>query len=684
MTWALGVDVGGTFTDFFAYEAATGASAVLKLPSTPDDPARAIAEGLKRLAAAGGIPAEAIDRFAHGTTVATNALIQRRGGRVALVTTEGFRDLVEIGRQTRPRIYDLQADNPPPLAPRERRFEVAERVGGKGQVVTALDDDAIADIVEQVRAAEVEGCAVCLLFSFLNPDHERRIGAAIEAALPDVLVSLSSDVQPEFREYERFSATLLNAFLQPRLTRYLTGLGETLKTAAPRAAIGINQSSGGLMSIARAAQVPIRTALSGPAAGAVGAAYAGHLSDRPDLITFDMGGTSTDVCLIADGAPTMAFEREVAGFPIRQTSVDINTVGAGGGSIAWVAPDGLLKVGPTSAGAEPGPACYGRGGDQPTVSDANLVLGRLSPVLIGGEMRLDRAAAAAALAPVMAALDLSLEQAALGIIAVVNSNMVRAIRAVSIERGHDPRDFVLIAFGGAGALHSADVAAELGISEVVVPSAPGILCAQGLVVSDLRENFVATCRTRLPGDPAMLQAVLDGLSERAAAWHETERIDTSARDLMLTVDMRYVGQNYELGVNIREDGALGANARPTLPDAAALTRLFHAEHDRAYGHHDQSAPIEIVNLRLTAVGRLPDPGAPKTVGAGAAENRDRRPVWFESGPEEADVVDRLTLEPGQRLAGPTVITQLDSTILVPPDWYHRTDPAGNLILEHTP
>ena len=439
MAWMVGVDVGGTFTDFYAFDDESKNTLVHKAASTPDNPADAIIEGLRTLVSEHNVPVEAMARLAHGTTVGTNALIQRLGRNVAVVTTDGFRDLLEIGRQVRPRMYDMQLDYPAPLAKRSHRFEVSERIDATGGVLKPLTDEAVTAAVEAVRASGAESCAVCLLFSFLNPEHERRIGEALCAAMPDLFVSLSSDVQPEFREYERFSTAVLNAYLQPTVARYVAQLGEALKSDAPKVAVGINQSSGGLMSIERTQSYPIRTALSGPAAGVVGAIHAARLSGRPNVVTLDMGGTSADICLIRDFTAGLSVGREVADFPVRLPMLDINTVGAGGGSIAWFERDGLLKVGPVSAGADPGPACYGRGGNQPTVSDANLILGRLSPDgLLGGAMPIDMSAARQAMQPIAERIGFTIERTAHGVLDIVVANMVRAIRAVSVERGHDP------------------------------------------------------------------------------------------------------------------------------------------------------------------------------------------------------------------------------------------------------
>ena len=683
MVWFIGVDVGGTFTDFYAFDAESGAEYVHKTPSTPDDPSAAILGGLEAIESHHGIAAAAIERLAHGTTVATNALIQGRGATVALITTKGFRDLLEIGRQIRPRMYDLKADDPPPLAPREHRFEVEERIGPRGEVVTELTDAAIEAAVEAVRASEAEACAVGLLFAFLDPDHEQRIGVALAATMPELYISLSSAVQPEFREYERLSTTVLNAYLQPIVTRYMERLREGLARRAPNAALGINQSSGGLMSIERAGRHPIRTALSGPAAGAVGAVHVAGLAGRGEVITLDMGGTSADVCLVRGGKTEIGYESKVADFPVRLPKVDIHTVGAGGGSIAWFDRDGLLKVGPASAGAEPGPACYGHGGAEPTVTDANLVLGRLSPKgLLGGAMALEAAAAEAALAPIADRLGYGVERTAHGMIGIVVANMVRAIRVVSIERGHDPRDYALMALGGAGPLHAADVAVELGISEIIVPPAPGILCAQGLVVSDLKEDFVATAHTPLD-DGGIVSAVphVQALLDAAEAWFAQEAVAAGRRALRLAFDMRYVGQNFELPVPVGDEDSLKDPSGAIRADD--LRRAFFEAHERSYGFHNPDDAVEIVNYRLTALGRLDRPSAPTLrKSKGAPDPVEIRAVWFTpQAPAETPVYDRSALAPGHEIAGPAVVEQLDSTTLVRPGDIARVDPTLSLIIE---
>jgi len=678
MSWVTGVDVGGTFTDLYAFDPESGAVHLHKTPSTPGNPAEAVLGGLRTLAARSGLKLADLARFCHGTTVGTNALIQRSGGTVALVTTAGFRDLLEIGRQTRPHMYDFQIDNPAPLVPRHLRFAVAERITAGGRVIAPLDEDEIARVVAAVRRSGADACAICLLFAFVNPAHERRLRDALAAALPGLDISLSSEVQPEFREYERLSTTVLNAYLQPVMSTYLRDIAAGVRAMAPAAAIGISQSSGGLMSVERARRFPVRTALSGPAAGVVGAVDAARRAGFPDIVTLDMGGTSADVALIRDYMPGTSFDRDIEGFPTRLPSLDINAVGAGGGSIAWFERDGLLKVGPRSAGAVPGPACYGLGGTAATVTDANLVLGRLPESgLLGGGMRLDAAAARRAITPLAERLGFAVERTAQGILGIVVANMVRAIRAVSVVRGHDPRLFVLLPFGGAGPLHASDVARSLGIARVLVPPAPGILCAQGLIVSDLRESFVRTRPTPLDDrHDATLRALIDELRREAEAWFAAEGVAPARRVCRIVLDMRYVGQNFELAVDLGDTVA--------LPDGAALRRLFFAEHERSYGFHTPDDAIEIVNYRLVAIGGLRQPAAlaapPRR--EAAARPTGRRPVWF-AGAAAVDtpIYDRAQLLPGDRLTGPAVVEQMDATTLLFPGDLLAVDAACNLIVE---
>jgi N-methylhydantoinase A len=682
MSWTIGVDVGGTFTDFHASDDATGAYHVAKTPSTPANPAEAILTGLVALCDQYDIPLGEITRLSHGTTVGTNALIQRSGGRVALITTEGFRDLLEIGRQTRPHMYDLQKDHPAPLVDREHRIELGERVGAQGEVVRAPTDEAIAAAVEEVIQTGAVACAIGFLFAFRNPEHEQKVAKILRARAPAMPVSISFEVQPEFREYERLSTTVLNAYLQPVLGDYLRTLQDGVAERAPAATLGINQSSGGLMSPERAREFPVRTALSGPAAGAVGAAHVARQTGRRNVITLDMGGTSADVAMIRDYKVDLAFDRDVAGFPIRLPCVDVETVGAGGGSVAWFDRDGLLKVGPISAGADPGPACYGRGGERPTVTDANLLLGRLSSRgLLDGDMGLDPALSRSAFQSLVDQLGFTHEKTAHGVLGIVVANMVRTIRTISVERGHDPRDFVLMPFGGAGPLHARDVAISLGIQEMVVPAAPGIVCAQGLLVSDLKEDFVTSRRFDVDAAGMMILAdALAGLDARAGDWFKRENAPDEGRQLRLVVDARYVGQNFELAVPVATGATLGAS---DIPDPIRMHAAFREAHDIAYGYASEDDPIEIVNVRLSASARLyveRDTVAPARSTVEPTPN-GQRPVFFDGeAAVEAALFSRDGLESGQIIQGPAIIEQLDTTTPIYPGDRAEVTPDGHLII----
>ncbi len=683
MTWTVGVDVGGTFTDFFAVRDEDGTTAAHKTLSTPKNPTVAISRGLRELCDRNGIAMRDIGRFSHGTTVGTNTLIQRNGARVAVIATRGFRDLLEIGRQIRPRIYSLQDDYPPPLAPREHCFEVAERIGPNGEIIQPLADDDIASAVARVRASGVDACAICLLFSFLSNAHETAIATVLQEQAAGVYLSLSSDIYPEIREYERFSTAVLNAYLQPVFDEYLTLLESTLGTIIPGAVIGMNQSNGGLTSIGNARRYPVRTVLSGPAAGVQGAIDTARRTTHCDFITLDMGGTSADVGLIRKGEADISTSREVAGFPVRLPMIDIHTVGAGGGSVAWFDRDGLLKVGPLSAGADPGPACYGRGGTEPTVSDANALLGRLDPAgLLDGEMTLDLEAARDAIRPAASRIGFTIEATALGIIDIVVANMVRAVRRISVERGYDPREFALMSFGGAGGLHAVEVARMLGVRTVLVPHAPGILCAAGLVVADMKEDLVQTTRIRI--DDAYRERacpVLAEMAEGLAGWYENARVQACDRDQLIALDMRFVGQNYELRVPL-PDATIHA-----LPPAETLRNTFLGEHERSYGYSNAGDDIEIVNIRLTGIGRRRSarPGGSDRLAIGTPEPVALRPVFFHAhAPTETPVFHRRDLAPGHALEGPVIIGQLDSTTVLGAGDSLTVDRSRNMIINVAP
>ena len=673
----LGVDVGGTFTDLALWDEARGRLAVFKLPSVPRDPSEGILAGMRAILGREGVPAARLGFVAHGTTVATNALLEKKGARTGLITTRGFRDLLEIARQKRPDLYDLQADKPRPLVPRDLRVEVRERLLPDGAVVEKLTAAEVRAALDTLAAAgDVESIAVCLLYSFVDDTHERLVADEIRERHPGASVSLSSDVSPEFREYERLSTTVLNAYLGPVISRYVRRFDDDVRQLGVPAPPFINQSNGGIISIAAAAAQPVRTLLSGPSAGVMGAAWAARAAGVDSLITFDMGGTSTDVARVEGGEPVIAAERTIDGYPVRIPALEIESVGAGGGSLAWVDSGGALKVGPESAGAMPGPACYGRGGTRPTVTDANVVLGRLSGEhLLDGQMTLHPERADAALDGLASALGVGRVEAARGILSVVQTNMLGAIRIVSVRKGYDPRHYTMVAFGGAGPLHAAALARDLGIRQVLVPPAPGILCALGLLVEPLRLDLVRT-RVGLVAD-VVAPDVFRELEDEARAWLDREGVPSARRRIVRAFDMRYLGQNFEL--RVMEPAMRGG-------DVTALERAFFAEHERVYGYFTEDEPVQVVNVRLTALGEpepLTLPPLPPAPRPGPDDARiGERPVWFDEtgGFMPTPIYRRERLLAGHRVAGPAIVEQMDSTTVVLPAQTATVDALGNLLI----
>jgi len=649
----LGVDVGGTFTDLVALSERELVTA--KVPSTPRDQS----EGVMNAIEAAEIEAASVGALAHGMTVATNALLERRGARTALVTTEGFRDVLEIARQNRASLYDLAMDRPPPLVPRDLRFTVKERMGPDGEI-EALDEEGLEGAVEALKEADVQAVAVCLLFAFAHPEHERRVGAVLREALPGVHVSLSSEVLPEFREYERFSTTAADAYLGPKLAAYLRNLAGKAEEAGVPAPL-IMQSSGGVVPVEDAAADAAGCVLSGPAGGVVGAAHVGSLGGYGDLLTFDMGGTSTDVAPIIGGEAQTTTETVVAGVPIKLPMVDVHTVSAGGGSVAWADAGGALRVGPHSAGAEPGPAGYGKGGGEPTVTDANLSLGYLADgTRLGGEVVLDREPSERALSSLGGQLGLNAEEAALGIVRVANAEMVRALRVISVERGLDPREFALLAFGGAGGMHACSLAEELGMKTVLVPRAGGVLSALGLAISDLRRDYVRPYL--LPLDDVDAEAFEARYGEMEAAAAE----DLDGPEHRRRADLRYGGQSFELTVD--------ADAPEELE-----TR-FHAAHEGRYGYRMEDEPVELVNLRLVATVAVEKPALDEPGPSGEA-TAGRRAANFDGEWREVSVFDREKMGKGSEVEGPAIVEFREATCVVRPGWRGAVDGVGNLVLE---
>ena len=681
MAWRIGVDSGGTFTDVCLYDTETSSIEVWKVSSTPADPSAGIAQGLEEGLARVGRSAATVEFFGHGTTVGTNALIQHRGVKTGLITTDGFRDLLEIGRQKRPELYDMQADKAPILVARDLRMQVPERINQNGSVDVALDEEAVREAARALKAVGVEAVAITFLYSFIRGEHEARARAIVEEELPGIFVSTSHEVAPEFREFERLSTAVVNAYLGPVMERYIRRLADKLTQLGLTTKPHLTQSNGGVISFETARRFPVRTVLSGPSTGVVAAQAVGKAAGYPDLITFDMGGTSSDIALLAGGECCFTSEADVHGYPIKAPMLDIHTVGAGGGSIAYVDSGGLLKVGPRSAGAMPGPVCYGAGNTEPTVTDANVVLQFLNPeYLLAGRMKIDRQLAYDAVARLAEKLGIEPMEAAEGILSVVTANMARAVRVVSIQKGYDPREYALMAFGGAGPLHAARLARELEMSRVIVPTTPGIMCAMGLLLTDLRADF-ATSRmmTLAPDAIDDMNAVTQDLVRQAAAWFDAEGVDAADRTVMLRVDMRYVGQNYELPIPLRGDVL-------DVSDIPEMTARFEVEHEKSYGFRAEGEPIQIVAFRAEAVGAVSKanfiPAFPEGEDAAHALTGARQVYLSELGGfTEWPIYDRTLLRCGNRVRGPAIIEQMDTTTTVLPGMTAIVDTFMNLFLE---
>jgi N-methylhydantoinase A len=668
----VGIDVGGTFTDVTAVDERTGRIAVSKVPSRPRDEAGAVLAGLSALA----LGDARVRRLVHGTTVGTNAVLERRGARVGLITSEGFRDLLEIGRTKRniPALFVPTFVRPKPVVPRALRFEVAERMLHDGSALRALDPNDVARTLDEVAVAGVEAVAVCLLHSWANPAHERAVGEAVKTRLPHVPVSLSSDVVPEYREFERFSTTVLNAYLQPLMDAYLAALEERLREAGIVPGVLTIGSSGGVLSSETARRLPIRTTLSGPAGGVSQACFLARRARVSDFITYDMGGTSTDVCLVRGLDPLTTTDSLIGGFPVKAAQLDIRTVGAGGGSVAWIDVDDSLHVGPRSAGARPGPAAYGHGGTEPTVTDANVVLGRIGTTrTLGGAIAIDRDAAARVVDGIAARLGLDRRAAADGIVRIAVARMVSSIREVSIQRGHDPRDFTLIAFGGAGPMHAVAIAEELGIPRILVPRHPGNFSALGLLVSDLKHDDVRTVVGPLRERLHVAEALFAEMERSALGRLDADGFGADRRRLDRSLDVRYAGQAFEIAVPVGRS-----------LDAGAIETDFHRRHAIAYGHANPAGLVEVVNARLAAYGVVdkPEPAAYESGTTSLHEAVvETRETWFAGRPAACPVYDRDRVPVGAAMAGPAIIEEFGATTVLPPGWRVSLDTLGNLVLE---
>ncbi|ELZ11069.1 5-oxoprolinase [Halovivax asiaticus JCM 14624] len=688
----IGVDVGGTFTDVVAVR--DGELTVTKTPSTPDAPDEGVVDGLELSRDAAGYAVAGVADLAHGTTVATNAVLERDWADVALVTTEGFRDALAIGRQDRPDIYDYTVSKPEPVVPRRRRFEVTERLDERGEVRTPLDEASVRAVADELPA-EIESIAVSLLFAFENDTHERRVAEILEDELggdddtvdesgdSPVSLSLSSDVRPEIREYERTLVTALNAALKPVMDAYVGRLEEAVADRGIEPALRIMQSNGGTIGADRARTRPVNTLLSGPAAGVRGAAHVAGLRGEGNVITMDMGGTSCDVSLVRDGEPTVTTGLEIGEYPVAVPSIDVHTIGAGGGSIAWVDDGGALRVGPRSAGAEPGPVCYGRGGTQPTVTDAQVLCGRLDPARFldrdaddPGTAGIDRDAVEAAVAEHVAEpLGLSVPEAAEGILDVANASMERALRVVSVEAGHDPRDFGLVAYGGAGPAHAAALAESLSIPRVLVPRTAGVLSALGLLVSDrLVERSASMVRPLAAVDPGAIETALADFEDEGWA-----QLDATTDSIVVerSIDLRYAGQSFDLTVDLPE----GPVTDETLTDAV---EAFHAAHERRYGHASPDEPVELVTVRARVRAVVEPPRLSAAEGTGSDADQavhGTRSVVFDGTTRETPVYDRPALSVGSDVTGPAIVDGPESTVVVRPGWRATVDGYGTIVME---
>ncbi len=687
--WRIGVDIGGTFTDVAIVNEATGQLGIAKTATTPQDFGQGVLSGLREAIVEYGVVADQVGLLSHATTIVTNALLEEKGVKAALITTRGFRDVLELRRSARADLYDLFQDPPAVLIPRCDRFEVTERISSQGEIVTPLALDEVDALIERIKIEKFEAVAVTLLFSFLNSDHERAVGARIRSALPNIPVFLSCEVLPEVQEFERTSTTSVCAYVGPLLKSYLVRLEEaTTQLGLPR--LHVMGSAGGVVDVSEALRMPAAIVESGPAAGVIAAIVAGKQIGEDTLLSFDMGGTTAKACLIKEGEVETTSDYEVGGqgnqnrwlhgtgHPVRVPVIDLAEVSAGGGSIAWVDPAGALRVGPASAGADPGPVCYGRGGTRPTVTDANLVLGYLDQgSLLGGRMSIDHGAATQSFdVHIGKALGLNAAEAAASVIQIVNNAMAEALRIVSVERGHDPREFGLIAFGGAGPLHAAALADELDIPEVIVPPIPGGFSALGLVGADIRRDYSRTLYASLDDvDPEKLEGVWSEMERDATDMLALAGIDPKDRQYSRAAGLRYERQAYELNVATND-------ARASADTVVGLIRDFHSKHHQTYGHHNPSEPVQLVTLRMTAKGKLPDLQFSQRSEDGGGSLKGRRKAWFRAtGYVECEIHERARIALNGVVAGPAVIESFDSTIVIPPNWKARVTKEGFVRME---
>lgn len=687
--WRIGVDIGGTFTDVAIVNEETGTLGIAKTATTPRDFGLGVINGLQDAIAEYGIEADRVGLLSHATTIVTNALLEEKGVEAALITTRGFRDVLELRRSARADLYNMFQDAPSVLIPRNRRLEITERISSEGEVITPLDHSEIDGLIAELKQLNVKAIAVTLLFSFLNSDHERMLGERLRAALPGVPVFLSSEILPEVQEFERTSTTAVCAYVGPLLKSYLNRLEEaTNGLGLPR--LHVMGSAGGVLNVEEALSMPAAIVESGPAAGVIAAMLVGEQLGQPTLLSFDMGGTTAKACLIKDGEVETTSEYEVGGqasqsrwlhgtgHPVRVPVIDLAEVSAGGGSIAWVDPAGALRIGPFSAGAEPGPVCYGRGGTKPTVTDANLILGYLDHgSLLGGKMSINYDGAVAAIDEHLAKpLGLTVQEAAANVIRIVNNAMAEALRIVSVERGHDPREFGMVAFGGAGPLHAAALAEELGIPEVIIPPIPGGFSALGLVGANIRRDYSRTLYAHLDNvSPKRLQDIWDDMEANARTMLKLTAIDESDWEFKRSAGLRYASQAYDLNVTVK-NGKVSAEMLDTM------AKDFHVKHKETYGHNNATEAVSVMTLRLTAVGKLPRLELTQKSLGGKTSLKGKRQAWFQAtGFVETEIHERSRIPHESAVSGPAVIESFDSTIVVPPGWNAKMTGKGFIRME---
>ncbi|MCU0818289.1 MAG: hydantoinase/oxoprolinase family protein [Beijerinckiaceae bacterium] len=673
----IAVDIGGTFTDIEVLDAGSGRIHQFKTPSTPEDPSIGLIGGIRAAAERFGFDVGDVEHILHGTTIATNAVLERKLPKGAIVTTAGFEDLLQIGRHGRRDVYAITLSPPPPLVPRSLCFGVPERVGADGQVQVPLAEPAVRAVATRLKAAGVRAVAVCLLHAYANPAHERRVGAILAEELPGVAISLSSDISPEMREYERLSTTVLNAMLMPVVSGYTDRLCEKVATEAPDTQVYLVQSNGGVSGLAKAGREPARLLLSGPSGGAAAARRLSAALGEPNLVAVDMGGTSFDVSVVSNGSIAMVSEGDVDGLPVRLPMVEMRTIGAGGGSIAWVDESGRLRIGPHSAGARPGPACYSHGGRDLTVTDANLILGRLgAESFMGGAMPLDPALAQSAAEPIATALGLPRDETAAGVIAVTNSSLAMAIRLSLFEKGLDPEDFALLSFGGAGGVHACEVAEDLGIGRVIFPPHASTLSAWGILWSDIVHDLSTTEIGLLAQAGPRLSATAARLAREGERLLGEDGVPETSRDFVWSLDLRYLGQAFDLNVTL--------DAADFSAEGLKLAaERFHALHRQRFSYDEPGTPIEVVTLRLASVGRLAKPEK----GQGKAENREAkagsRPVWGRKGYVETAIWQREALGSGT-VQGPAIIEEVYTSSYIPEGWVASLDASGALLARRIP